>query len=477
MKIYNKLIAIFAVLITLFLCTISILAYRYATDVTSWQIRDNTITQEDLSNDIKVKLVLDNGQAINANIVKPETEVISNVKGISTTDDGYVRIITKDNELVFDSTTLKIGDENLKDDSITGAKIKDNSITGSDIADLSINTSDIADSSINSNKIENGSIGLGETNFRVISSINGITRNGGNIDIIGTNGIDVSTDSQNGKILLNLNTPIIPGTMTNADTLDNLDSTYFLNLGNFQTGELGSQFFSAYNDLSDEDKLNFDADGDLITKAMIENYKLSFKEAIIRENLEIKGDLTVGGNMLFAGSVGYENLILSPKEGTNAIVIQTGDADRFAIDALGNLFTSGNIKLDGILSTSRFDNIDTALINAIENYEQQQAQVNELNDRVSEIRSDLLNFESSTISGFVECLPTSSDAQERCVIQAPVKRTFKSVVVSSQNSKEPTFAFLKTDPRGKTQAEAYIQSLTGGLTSGTKAFYIATLND
>ena len=158
MSIYTKLIAFFGILIAIFSLLIGIFAYRYATDVTSWQIRDNTITEKDFSDDLKVKLVLENGQTINANIVKPDTVIMGNIKGINTTEDGYVRIITKDNELVFDPMNIILTNDNFKDDSITGSKIKDNSLNGLDIIDYTIQTTDLADSSINSQKIQDGSL-------------------------------------------------------------------------------------------------------------------------------------------------------------------------------------------------------------------------------------------------------------------------------------------------------------------------------
>jgi len=477
MSIYTKLIAFFGILIAIFSLLIGIFAYRYATDVTSWQIRDNTITEKDFSDDLKVKLVLENGQTINANIVKPDTVIMGNIKGINTTEDGYVRIITKDNELVFDPMSIILTDDNFKDDSITGSKIKDNSLNGLDIIDYTIQTTDLADSSINSQKIQDGSLGLNDVNFKVLSSINGIFRNGQNIDIIGSNGIDVINDYQNGKIFLNLKSQIIPGTFTNADTLDNLDSTYFLDLGNIQKGTLQDQFYSAYSDLFAEGKLNYDADGDLITKAMLENYNLSFKEAIVRNNLAVKGDLTVDGDLLFSGAIGYNNLILSPKSGEFAIQVVKDSVNQFTIDSLGNLVANGNINLKGTLETANFKDLDATLINALNQMDAQDRKINDISKKLSDLSEIVRDNESNTISGSVNCLPTSADIEERCEVNAPQNRTFKSIVFSAQNSYRPVFGYLKKTPFGENSAEVFIYSATGVPTFHTKLFYVATLND
>lgn len=85
---------------------------------------------------------------------------------------------------------------------ITGIEnIADNSITSAEIADETIQTVDIANNSITSEKIADGTITLADIGPIIISSIDGVSNDGGDIDLVSSDGsITIVPDDLANKI-------------------------------------------------------------------------------------------------------------------------------------------------------------------------------------------------------------------------------------------------------------------------------------
>lgn len=412
MSIYSKLILLFTTLITLLSFTIGFLAYRYATNVNSWQIQDKTITTDDLKENLEVSLVLNNGQVLDALLITDGSAVNSNVLGLRTTD-GYIRVQIREGEMVIDPSSLNI--------------------TSEELVDGSVNVMDLKDSSITSSKIIDATIGLNDTNFKVVSTINGISNNGGNIDMVGSNGIEISPDDNTNKITIKYNGNTI---LTNADTLDNFDSTFFRDISNQLTGSLSTDLYSSYDDLFKEGKLDFNHDDDLITKAQLSSNDMVFK------NTTIMGDLSVVGDLIFDGALNYNILTLTPLNDEIAFKITNKDIINFSIDALGNIFTNGNLDIKGKITTPEFEDLSSSLLST-------QDDISELSESLSSTQSDLSKLSSSIVGGVVICDHPAHEVSSLCRIYAPEGRVFKSLVITGIHSDIKIDAHLKEDPDGR----------------------------
>jgi hypothetical protein len=97
------------------------------------------------------------------------------------------------------------------------------------------------------------------------------------------------------------------GSGLEADLLDGLDSAYFRDVGNVNTGTLATARFSAYTDLSDEGKLDNNADADLLTRLQADGRFSAAGHAHDTNYVRKAGDtmwggLTVTGTLSVVGS-------------------------------------------------------------------------------------------------------------------------------------------------------------------------------
>ncbi len=106
------------------------------------------------------------------------------------------------------------------DGSIAAADLSSNSINSAKIADGTVTNADLATGSVDSAKILNGSVTAADIGPSIVSAVDGVLNDGGNIDLVaGTNMTITPNDAAN---------TITFSASTNAGTLDGLDSSAFL---------------------------------------------------------------------------------------------------------------------------------------------------------------------------------------------------------------------------------------------------------
>lgn len=285
-----------AIIVMLFPLIIAIVAISQ--DVSSEDIVDGSISESDLEETLQVKFQLPDGQVFDANIFTNQDAEIEglqdgDVLGLST-EDGRWRVVydEESNSLVVEP----------QEASITGEYIEDDTITVEDITP------------------------------NIISSINGQGIDGGNVDIVSGDNIEISSGFGNISISVDDGS----GSNLDADTFDGNDSEFFTNASNINQGSLSSDFFSAYDDLSSEGYLDFSNGVDIVTKTQADGEYVNVTGDSMSGDLNINAELSVNGT---------SNLMSTNVMGTLTIVGDTVQVGNY--DHTGNMTQTGDLSRTG----------------------------------------------------------------------------------------------------------------------------------
>ena len=145
--------------------------------ITTVEIATETIVNGDISD-----------EAINARVIED-----------ATVDASKIAVNGVDH---FNIAADAVRTSEIQDNAVTGAKIPNNAITGSHIAALAVTNGDIAnatiqgnqkivDGSITGDQILNGTIEAVHIDPNIVSSVDGVSNDGGNIDLIAGSGITI----------------------------------------------------------------------------------------------------------------------------------------------------------------------------------------------------------------------------------------------------------------------------------------------
>lgn len=134
-----------------------------------------------------------------------------------------------------DIQTVEIDDEavttaKLADNSVTSAKIVDNTVatadiapnavTSAEIAANAVTTQEIADNAVNSAKVLDNSLTIADIAPGIISSVDGVQNDGGDIDLVAGSNITITPDDAANNITISSgNTPVQGGICIDVDTL------------------------------------------------------------------------------------------------------------------------------------------------------------------------------------------------------------------------------------------------------------------
>lgn len=113
-----------------------------------------------------------------------------------------------------------ISNVKLSDNAVTSVKIQDGTIVAADIAAGAIGSSKIATGAVSSAKIQDGSIAAVDVAPNIVSSLSGVSNDGGNIALVAGNGMSITPNDAANTITFS--------TSANANTLDGIDSAQFL---------------------------------------------------------------------------------------------------------------------------------------------------------------------------------------------------------------------------------------------------------
>lgn len=464
---------------------IGIIALTKKPLITTSEIQNKTVQTEDLANILEnLGFQLLNGQVLKGSIFT-ENIPSSSVLGLASTEGEVLVTVNENGELSFQSSSVVVNGDNIVD----------------------------------------GSIGLIDLGFNVVSSINNVINNGGNINLIDGGHLSIIGNDASNTIALE----VIDGSGSglDADLLDGEDSLFYRNASNINAGVLGTDFFSAYLDLFTEGYLDFNegddlvlksqADseyvnvggdtmtGDLFVNANISAYdiyanNLSVGDDVrIDDTLRVDGFVTINDSVDVNGGITADNATINAQL-TVADLVVTGTArvatfDDHLLPRIDNTYDVGS-------TTHRWRSLFVGAVNAttlaLPSYPDVGATLNIMGTDISVLRTDvnLLRTDVNVLRTDVNVLRTDVNnlaAREQvisgiytgcngsygltggnCTITLP--SVVKSVTMTPISSAGTPFlsVTLKESPTGQSQVDVRITGELGGVTLSGIA-WIATL--
>ncbi|HEC64893.1 MAG TPA: hypothetical protein ENI23_06360, partial [bacterium] len=304
----NRFIVFLILFLSIPAFIIALIALRNSNNVVSDKITDGTIQEGDIQDILKATLKLPDGQLVDIELLfASDGEGIDlDVLGL-TTDNGFWRVLSQDDALGVSPPLGGIG------------------------GDL----------------IANNAIGANHIGPEFLSSVDGVSNDGGNVDFIPGSNILISPSNGANAVTFSVNTLGL-----DADTLDGFDNTDFLKItGGTITGDLtinndltvlgnsfhlGTEFFNdievsgtaTINELIvTGESFHFGQEsffGGVNVESSIYNNAgtlLIDDDAEVAGNLDVKGDITIWGNSLHKGDETFLGII----DAQGGITNTTGD--------------------------------------------------------------------------------------------------------------------------------------------------------
>ncbi len=302
-----------------------------AFNVVSSHIKDGTIGEADFKDELNATLRLPDGQLLFTQILFKDVEG-PGVLGL-TTENGLWRVFVQDDGLVVDPPIGGVDSDTILDGSVTNADLADDIVSSSQIINKTIQTEDLG--------------------FPVVSSVDGVFNNGGNVDFVegfglninpsdGANNVGFSVDTGDlDPLYVNVAGDTMTGTLNINSDLNVSGTTTLNNLVVNGTSEhFGPEIY--HDDIDAQDRI-FNSIGNLL----------------LDDNTDIMGELYVDQDGFFNDDVEVSDRLDAQGYITNTTgdlnLLQTGD-DTNVTTVFGDNNVSATFG-DNVLSAIFGDNL------------------------------------------------------------------------------------------------------------------------